>query len=1000
MLLTTLALVSRKVGKLPTRRSSLYTEAVAVLLNWNPRHYQPIDEDEAIPQLGYIAYEMCRRGVQQLPEDDVLDLLDQLREEFPNIRALRSRSSAAFLEHLEARSGILMDAGGFWKEGVVGRKAVWEFRHLTFQEFLASRALLKGRYPGRQKSQSLAEHVAPLARTSLGNEDQSPGNGGDSKPEVSDSWRETLRLTVSDCSDDDADDTLLAVLRPLEDENQSQALRPRAILAGLCLADEPNVSDETASQVMTALVESGALKEMSRQERVSVEDTIAALSESAFSPLLKSLLVDAFCEREGDSRTEVSSLFAGGLANAGQHELDISWADHATVLNSDDRVETICALFMFDGHSHVEAGRRRPPNLLPGEILRQTAIIVRLLDEPDSCLKVASALGLSRLFSALGSSTQTTMPNHILEAIVRALQSTDSSDPDCRLWLVNALGNSWNLGAREPLITALLDDDTNVRSSAAFALGNLGSERAIDPLISALSDNDADRRSRAADALRELGAERAVDPLISALSDDKPNVRTSAAFALGELGAERAVDPLISALSDDVNFVRSNVASALGKLDSERAVDPLISALSDDVDFVRSSAAFALENLGSERAIDPLISALSDNDADGRSSTAKALGDLGAGRAVDPLISALSDDKPNVRSSAAFALGKLDSERAVDPLISALLDDKPNVRSSAANALGKLGFERAVDPLISALSDDKPDVRSSAANALGKLGFERAVDPLISALSDDKPNVRSHAADALRELGAERAIDPLISALSDNDAIVRSDAAYALRKLGAERAVDPLISALSDDDVSVRSSAAYTLGNLGAERAVDPLISALSDNDTDGRSSAANALGELGFERAVDPLISTLSDDDSFVRFFAAGALGKFGSERVALHLRPLLADCDPLLRARSALVLTEFGDESADHAISALLQHHSKKVRSKIPQALAFAQLETELFMILSVDFDGSDPWIDPKEPVSKKRISDTAKLIGGSIEDARILYESVASILKLEFE
>ena len=69
MLLTTLALVKRKVGKLPNRRHELYAEAVAVLLNWNPGHYAAIDTAEALPQLEYIAYAMCQRGVQRLNDD-------------------------------------------------------------------------------------------------------------------------------------------------------------------------------------------------------------------------------------------------------------------------------------------------------------------------------------------------------------------------------------------------------------------------------------------------------------------------------------------------------------------------------------------------------------------------------------------------------------------------------------------------------------------------------------------------------------------------------------------------------------------------------------------------------------------------------------------------------------------------------------------------------------------------------------------------------------------
>lgn len=111
MPLTTLALVKRKVGKLPNRRTKLYAEAVSVLLNWNPRHYQTIEEDEAIPQLEYLAYEMCRQGVQHMTEDIVLDILYKLRQEYPNVRAILRREPHVFLELLEARSSILIKSG-------------------------------------------------------------------------------------------------------------------------------------------------------------------------------------------------------------------------------------------------------------------------------------------------------------------------------------------------------------------------------------------------------------------------------------------------------------------------------------------------------------------------------------------------------------------------------------------------------------------------------------------------------------------------------------------------------------------------------------------------------------------------------------------------------------------------------------------------------------------------------------------------------------------------
>ncbi len=130
MLLTTLALVKRKVGKLPNRRADLYFEAVQVLLNWRSEVDEPIDRREAIPQLEYVAYEMCRRGVQRLREDEILELLENVRKDYPNIRSLKKHGAEEFLHLLERRTSILVEAGTVRHDGMP--VPVFEFRHLTF----------------------------------------------------------------------------------------------------------------------------------------------------------------------------------------------------------------------------------------------------------------------------------------------------------------------------------------------------------------------------------------------------------------------------------------------------------------------------------------------------------------------------------------------------------------------------------------------------------------------------------------------------------------------------------------------------------------------------------------------------------------------------------------------------------------------------------------------------------------------------------------------------
>jgi hypothetical protein len=290
MLLTTLALVKRKVGKLPNRRTKLYAEAVTVLLNWNPRRYEIIEEEEAIPQLEYLAYEMCRRGVQRLTDHEVLDLLEKLRVEYPNIRSIRRREPEAFLALLEARSSILIKSGSIWQENKGRENTLWEFRHLTFQEFLAARALIDGRYPERDKTKTLAEQVAPLA----GVVEQSRRDPREA--EVTESWREALRLLVAGCNDDEVEAVLLAILNPIPSEDPQKTTRARAVLAALCLADEPNVGEDSTKKVIEMLVGCVSSEDGGRWLNTTLDAAALALLNSIWSGAARQALMNAALE--------------------------------------------------------------------------------------------------------------------------------------------------------------------------------------------------------------------------------------------------------------------------------------------------------------------------------------------------------------------------------------------------------------------------------------------------------------------------------------------------------------------------------------------------------------------------------------------------------------------------------------------------------------------------------------------------------------------------------
>src|SRR5262249_44127507 len=106
-------------------------------------------------------------------------------------------------------------------------RPVYEFRHLSFQEYLAARALIDGCFPLRNPTQSIAEQIAPLAgRTAdaRGNETRFV------ETTIVESWREALRLCTAICKNDDVDRILRAILLEVPGES-APTRRARAIQA-------------------------------------------------------------------------------------------------------------------------------------------------------------------------------------------------------------------------------------------------------------------------------------------------------------------------------------------------------------------------------------------------------------------------------------------------------------------------------------------------------------------------------------------------------------------------------------------------------------------------------------------------------------------------------------------------------------------------------------------------------------------------------------------------
>nr|VFK53540.1 MAG: NACHT domain-containing protein [Candidatus Kentron sp. TUN]VFK55607.1 MAG: NACHT domain-containing protein [Candidatus Kentron sp. TUN] len=567
MLLTTMALIKRKIGRLPQRRVDLYEKAVEVLLNWRSMVDKPLDDREALPQLEYLAHAMCADGIQQIRETQVLELLHQARTDYPNIHPLKQHSPEEFLHRLEARTGLLIQSGHAKHDG--RSTPVYEFRHLTFQEYLAGLALVQGHYRGRDKDKTLAQAIAPLAGQ--------VGKKGWEDTVVVENWREALRLAVAACNDSDVDEVLAAILRPPPGETGT--VRSRAVLAGLCLADEPNVSEQLAQRIVQTLTtQVGKWDGIMVFDPTSLDTAVREIARSRWAGFLGDCLLDEFLQKEVAERRNFGELYS--MVRKVQLPSDRAeftrWLGEqaARLPKCDDREAAGIALTVSQ---LVYSGK----NYLAPELA--DALIQRLSDSAALAHAVAGAL----LRMNSGRWAWHPIPTQQQQLIAAAARP--DCDSEALYFLSWIFRNERAAGAVDALLVQFAGNHpVNTRRAIAEALGQIGNSRAVHALVTRLRDPEEDTavRQAAATALGRIGDSHAVDVLVARLQDAEEDrfVQQAAAEALGKIGTEPALAALRDYLDAPIEDVRRAALGGLAQSCQDQTDRQL---LSKDLDGIR-----------------------------------------------------------------------------------------------------------------------------------------------------------------------------------------------------------------------------------------------------------------------------------------------------------------------------------------------------------------------------------------------------------------------------
>jgi hypothetical protein len=228
LLLTTLLFVKRWAGYIPTKKSVLYEEMIKLLLvTWNVEGHEQLDIDEAEPQLAYVAYWMTLNGYQTIILEDLKKCLKQARREMPDILGYSKVSISDFIKRVESRSSLLI-LSGHKKLDSGSITPVYEFLHLSFQEYLTAKAIVEKYLPKDLCNKTNLDIIKPHIQK--------------------ENWKEVIPLlaVLSKRETDDLIKFLITesknILSPKLNEKKSRDIVMPPELLGSCIANEIQIN--------------------------------------------------------------------------------------------------------------------------------------------------------------------------------------------------------------------------------------------------------------------------------------------------------------------------------------------------------------------------------------------------------------------------------------------------------------------------------------------------------------------------------------------------------------------------------------------------------------------------------------------------------------------------------------------------------------------------------------------------------------------------------------
>lgn len=319
------------------------------------------------------------------------------------------------------------------------------------------------------------------------------------------------------------------------------------------------------------------------------------------------------------------------------------------------------------------------------------------------------------------------MQTNTIETAIEKLKSSDLNEQELALDIIGSQKPPNALGL---ILPYLHNENSELRSAAAFNLGEIGNPDAVPHLLNVSeNDNDDDVRFYSLDALANYHDPAILKYLIHLVrsKQESRRIKQTVATQLATYDTKDAIDSLVTLLDDNDPHVVIPVVDALFKFNRDQLKDIWMEIITDYFHpYICKIAVKALANLENTEEFELMQAYANDPDPKIRKGSAFVLGFLDDARVI-PLLLQIARNDPilEIRDMAILSMSEYRDNRIKDFMIEAISRETLSLQAkeSIAEQLRYYNSPESKSALNLLAEDDEPTIRATAIDSLEKLEF-------------------------------------------------------------------------------------------------------------------------------------------------------------------------------------------------------------------------------------------------------------------------------------